>query len=42
MNDIRAAALKRREFRQLLSEVDEQYEELLLYTEVRWLSREKY
>ena len=41
VNDIRAAALKRREFRQLLNEVDEQYGELLLHTEVRWLSRGK-
>ena len=41
MNDIRAAALKRREFRQLLNEVDEQYGELLLHTEVRWISRGK-
>ena len=40
VNDIRAAALKRREFRQLLNEVDEQYGELL-HTEVRWLSRGK-
>ena len=39
VNDIQAAALKRREFRQLLNEVDEQYGELLLHTEVRWLSR---
>ena len=41
VNDIRAAALKRREFRQLLNEVDEQYGELLLHIEVRWLSRGK-
>ena len=42
VNDIRAAALKRREFRQLLNRLDEQYGELLLHTEVRWLSGEKY
>ena len=41
MNYIRAAALKRREFCQLLNDVDEQYGELLLHTEVRWLSRGK-
>ena len=41
VNDIRAAALKRREFRQLLNGVDEQYGELLLHTEVRWLFRGK-
>ena len=41
VNDIRAAALKRREFRQLLNEVDEVYGKLLLHTEVRWLSRGK-
>ena len=41
VNDIRAAALKKREFCQLLNEVDEQYGELLLHTEVRWLSRGK-
>ena len=38
VNDIRAAALKRREFCRLLNEVDEQYGELLLHIEVRWLS----
>ena len=42
VNDIRAAALKRREFRQLLNEVDEQYGELFLHTEVHWFSRGKY
>ena len=41
VNDIRAAALKRREFCQLLNEVDKPYGELLLHTEMRWLSREK-
>ena len=41
VKDIRAAALKRREFRQLLNEVDEQYGELLLHAEVSWLFREK-
>ena len=41
VNNIRATALKRREFRRLLNEVDEQYVELLLHTEVRWLSRWK-
>ena len=39
-NDIRAAALKRRKFLQLLNEVDEQYRKLF-HTEVRWLSRRK-
>ena len=39
--DIRAAALKRRKFRQLLNDLDGQYEELLLHAEVRWLSRGK-
>ena len=39
VNDIRTAALKRREFCQWLNEVDEQYGELLLHTDVRWLSR---
>ena len=37
VNDIRAAALKRKEFCQLLNEVDEQYGKLL-HTEVCWLS----
>ena len=41
VNNIRAAALKRREFRQLLNEVDEQYRELLFHTDMRWLSRGK-
>ena len=41
VNDIRAAALKRREFRQLLNGVNEQYGELLLHTELRWLFRGK-
>ena len=40
VNDIRAAALKRREFCELMNEVDELYGELL-HTEVRWLSRGK-
>ena len=34
VNDIQAAALKRREFCQLLNEVDERYGKLLLHTEV--------
>ena len=38
VNDIRAAALKRKEFCQLLNEVDEQYGKLFLHTEVCWLS----
>ena len=37
VNDIRAAALKKTEFRQLLNGVDKQYGELLLHTEVSWL-----
>ena len=41
MNDIRAAALKKREFRQLLNGVDKQYGEFLLHTEVSWLLRGK-
>ena len=41
VNDIRAAALKSREFRQLLNEVDEQYQKFLLPSEVRLLSRGK-
>ena len=41
VNDIRAAALKKRKFRQLLNKVDEQYEKLLFHTEVRWISRVK-
>ena len=41
VTDIRAAALKRREFRQLLNGVDNQNEELLLHTLVSWLLREK-
>ena len=41
VNDIRAPALKRREFRQLLFGVDKQNGELLLLTEVSWLLRGK-
>ena len=41
VNDLRAAALKRREFRQLLYGVDKQNGELLLHTEMSWLLREK-
>jgi Domain of unknown function (DUF4371)/Spin-doc zinc-finger/hAT family C-terminal dimerisation region len=41
VNSIRAKALQRRLFRSLLEEIDCQYGELLLHTEVRWLSRGK-
>ena len=37
VNDIRAEALEKREFRHLLSGVDKQYGELLIHTEVSWL-----
>ena len=40
VNVIRTAALKRREFRQLLNGVGIQYGELL-HTEVSWLLRDK-
>ncbi|CAG9833212.1 unnamed protein product [Diabrotica balteata] len=39
VNKIRAQALQRRLFRTLANEVDCQYGDLLLHSEVRWLSR---
>lgn len=39
VNKIRARALNRRVFRQILAELDEEYGELLLHCEVRWLSK---
>uniref|UniRef100_A0A6P7FFP1 General transcription factor II-I repeat domain-containing protein 2-like n=1 Tax=Diabrotica virgifera virgifera TaxID=50390 RepID=A0A6P7FFP1_DIAVI len=41
VNKIRAQALQRRLFRTLADEVDCQYGDLLLHSEVRWLSRER-
>lgn len=41
VNKIRAQALNRRIFRQFLSDLDEEYGELLLHCEVRWLSKGK-
>ena len=39
INSIRARALQHRLFKSLLDEVDAQYGDLVLFTEVRWLSR---
>ncbi|CAH1953705.1 unnamed protein product [Acanthoscelides obtectus] len=39
VNKIRAQALQRRLFKTLADEIDCQYGELLLHSEVRWLSR---
>ena len=39
VNKIRARALNRREFRQFLVDLNEDFGELLLYCEVRWLSQ---
>lgn len=39
VNSIRSKSLQRRKFRVLLEELDSQYGELQMYTEVRWLSR---
>jgi len=39
INKIRARALNRREFRQFLCDVQQDYGELLMYCEVRWLSK---
>ena len=39
VNKIRAQALQRRLFKTLADEVDCQYGDLLLHSEVRWLSR---
>lgn len=41
VNSIRAAAMQHRLFRQLLQDEDAEYEDLILHTEVRWLSRGK-
>ena len=39
VNCIRSKRLSRRHFRALLNECDEGHNELLLYTDVRWLKR---
>ena len=39
VNSIRSESLSRRQFRALLNECDEEHNELLLHTDVRWLSR---
>lgn len=41
VNFIRARALNHRQFRQLLEDVDAEYDDLVLHTDVRWLSRGK-
>ena len=41
VNKIRSKALNRREFRQFLSDLNEEYGELLIHCEVRWLSKGK-
>ena len=41
VNKIRARALNRREFRQFLLDMEEDYGELILHCEVRWLSKGK-
>uniref|UniRef100_A0A5S6QD77 DUF4371 domain-containing protein n=1 Tax=Trichuris muris TaxID=70415 RepID=A0A5S6QD77_TRIMR len=41
VNRIRSSCLKDRLFRQLRDEKDEEYNRLLLHTEVRWLSRDE-
>ncbi|XP_069582815.1 general transcription factor II-I repeat domain-containing protein 2-like [Ranitomeya imitator] len=41
VNSIRARPLQHRLFKSFLEELDSQYKDLLLYTEVRWLSRGK-
>lgn len=41
INKIKSKALMHRQFRQLLRDIDENYEDLVYYTEVRWLSRGK-
>ncbi|XP_075215261.1 general transcription factor II-I repeat domain-containing protein 2A-like [Lycorma delicatula] len=38
VNSIRSKSLSRRQFRALLNECDEEHNELLLHTDVRWLS----
>ena len=39
VNSIRSKSLSRRQFRTLLDECGEEHNELLLHTDVRWLSR---
>ncbi|CAL1571780.1 unnamed protein product [Knipowitschia caucasica] len=41
INHIRSRALKHRQFRDFLVEIESEYEDVLYFTEVRWLSREK-
>uniref|UniRef100_A0A6P7GA77 General transcription factor II-I repeat domain-containing protein 2A-like n=1 Tax=Diabrotica virgifera virgifera TaxID=50390 RepID=A0A6P7GA77_DIAVI len=41
VNQVRAHALQRRKFRTLIAEMNLEYGELLLPTEIRWLSKEK-
>lgn len=41
INHVRAHALQRRQFRTLIEEMNLEYGELLLHTEVRWLSKGK-
>ena len=41
MYKIQARALNRREFRQFLDDIQQEYGELLMYCEVRWLSKGK-
>ncbi|GFS69916.1 uncharacterized protein TNCV_3102121 [Trichonephila clavipes] len=39
VNSIRSRSLQRRQFRTLLEETESEYGDLLLHTDVRWLSR---
>ena len=39
VNTIKTCALNSRLFRQVCAEIDEKFEQLLLHTEVRWLSK---
>ncbi|XP_072377981.1 general transcription factor II-I repeat domain-containing protein 2-like [Diabrotica undecimpunctata] len=41
VNQVRAHALQRRQFRTLIAEINLEYGELLLHTEIRWLSKGK-
>uniref|UniRef100_A0A6P7GSJ3 SCAN domain-containing protein 3-like n=1 Tax=Diabrotica virgifera virgifera TaxID=50390 RepID=A0A6P7GSJ3_DIAVI len=41
VNQVRAHALQRRQFRTLITEMNLEYGELLLHTEIRWLSKGK-